>query len=541
MGTLWIGHVRPMAENGINQAEAIFVEAGVIQAVGREADLRQMYQQQIDQIQDVRPHTIYPGFVDSHLHLMGLGLNLSRLDFTTVRSSQVLLAQVEEEAKKVPVGEWVIGEGWNENEWDDPTLIDRKALDQMTHSHPISLTRVCRHAVLVNSLALKLAGIDATTPDPPGGVIVRDDVGEPTGLLLDQAQNLITRMVPDVSTEALIKAGNRAMDHLVSLGLVGGHTEDLAYYGRLEKPLRAYQAILSERRFRTHLLVHHEVVDQLGELGIPPLSTQGDLSFGAMKIFSDGAYGGRTALLRRPYKDARDTHGVSIHLQKDLNELVKKARDYHMPVAIHAIGDAAFDLALTAIETHPNHSSLPDRLIHGQLVPDDLRKRMLQNDAIIDIQPLFVSSDFPWVLERLGEDRMDDAYAWRTLIEAGIPCAGGSDAPIESASPLLGIYAAVARKKPHEQHDGYYPEQKLSILQAVELYTKGSARAVGLETQTGQIRQGYWADFTILDQDLFSINTEAIPQTRVAMTVVDNEVVYKNQTVFDGLVTDQKS
>ncbi len=529
MGTLWIGRVRPMAENGYEEAEAIYVEDGMIQAVGREADLRVVYQNQISHIQDIRPHTIFPGFIDSHLHLMGLGLNLSRLDLTTAHSSEEVARQVAGVVQTLPVGRWVIGEGWNENEWDDRTLMDRQALDEVAPHHPVSLTRICRHAVLVNSRALSLAGIHAETPDPPGGVIVRDATGEPTGLLLDQAQNLITQVLPDVSTETLIQAGHRAMDHLTSLGLVGGHTEDLAYYGQLRKPVEAYQTILKTRRFRTHLLVHHEVVDQLEEMGILPLSVIGDLSFGAMKIFSDGAYGGRTALLRTPYNDATETNGVAIHTQAELTALVEKARQYNMPVAIHAIGDQAFDLALTAIETHPNQSRLPDRLIHGQLVPQDLRHRLLQTDAMIDIQPLFVSSDFPWVLERLGEERMEDAYAWQTLLREGIPCAGGSDAPIESASPILGIYAAVARKKPEERHNGYYPEQKLSIQQAIELYTKGSAGAVGQDAQTGQIRPGFWADFTILDQDLLTIDTESIPETKIIMTVIDNNVVYQNK------------
>ena len=530
MGTLWVGRVRTM-DREQPLAEAIYVEDGIVKEVGLTKELRETHKNKITEIRDIGSNTIYPGFVDSHLHLMGLGLQLSRLDLSVCHTSIEMREQLFAEAQVTPAGEWVIGEGWNENRWPDRKIFHRRELDAIAPHHPMSLTRICRHAALANSLALAEAGIDANTPDPQGGVIVRDADGEPTGLLLDQAQYLLTRSMPQVTTERLVQAGHRAMDHLVSLGLVGGHTEDLGYYEKLIKPYQAYREILEERRFRTHLLVHHEVVDQLREAAIQPLEVMGDLSFGAMKLFADGAYGGRTAWLRRPYNDAPDTSGVAIHTRDELQQLVKKAREKGMPVAIHAIGDQALEEAIEAIETYPNHTGLRDRLIHGQLVPPDLRQRILGIGAIVDIQPTFVSSDFPWVIERLGEERMADAYAWRTLIEDGIPCAGGSDAPIEYANPILGIYAAVARKRPEEAHEGYYPGQALSIEQAIQLYTTGSAYAVNQENVSGLIKSGFLADFTILDQDLFDIDKEAIPEVKVVMTVIDNTIVFERETV----------
>jgi predicted amidohydrolase YtcJ len=526
MGTLWVGRVRSM-DRTRPLAEAIFVENGFIEDVGSFNELKAKYESQIEEMMDVRPYTIYPGFVDSHLHLMGLGLQLSRLDLSTARTSVEMREQLFVEAQQTPVGDWLIGEGWNENRWSDRKIFHRRELDAISPHHPMSLTRICRHAALANSLALAEAGIDANTPDPPGGIIVRDADGEPTGLLLDQAQYLLTKAIPQITTKRLIQAGHLAMDHLVSLGLVGGHTEDLGYYGKLIKPYQAYREILKERRFRTHLLVHHEVVDELTDAAIQPLEVMGDLSFGAMKLFADGAYGGRTAWLRRPYNDAPETSGVAIHTKEELHALVSKARKIGMPVAIHAIGDQALEEAISAIETYPNQTRLRDRLIHGQLVPLDLRQRILGTGAIVDIQPTFVSSDFPWVIERLGEDRMGDAYAWRTLIEEGIPCAGGSDAPIESANPILGIYAAVARKRPEDKHEGYYLGQALSVEQAIELCTAGSAYAINQENVTGVIKPGFLADFTILDQDLFEMDKEAIPDVKAMITVIDNTIVFK--------------
>ncbi|MBM7644823.1 putative amidohydrolase YtcJ [Scopulibacillus daqui] len=532
MGTLWLGRVRTMVnENDVQ--EAIYVENGLIQEVGKAFVLKDKYKYCIDQIINMHDKTIFPGFVDSHLHILANGLKLSRLDLSTVTSSEEMKELLIRRVRETPTNQWVLGDAWNENNFPDRKIFHRRELDAIAPHHPMALTRVCQHAILANSLALAEAGIDENTPDPPGGIIVRDADGKPTGLLLDQAKFLLTEVIPQQTDAELDHICQTSIDYLLSVGCVGGHSEDLNYYGGFTRTLNAYRRILNQtnRRFRLHLLVHHEVVDDMHQAGWTSDSKIGDIEFGAMKIFADGAFGGRTALLRHPYNDVPETNGVPIHKPEELKKLVHKARTYQMPVAIHAIGDLALEYAVDAIETYPPPKGKRDRLIHGQLVPIDLRERIKKLPAAIDIQPQFVASDFPWVIERLGENRLPDAYAWKTLINEGIVCAGGSDAPIELANPLSGIYSAVTRKKPSENHQGYGPEQKLSVYDAVKLYTYGSAFIISMEGKTGRIAPGYQADFTILNKDIISIPAEEILKTKVACTVVDNQIVYHNKSV----------
>lgn len=304
-------------------------------------------------------------------------------------------------------------------------------------------------------------------------------------------------------------------------GLVGGHTEDLNYYGGFQKTYNAFSHVIKEMRFKAHLLVHHEVANERKEY-----ENEHYIEFGAMKIFSDGSFGGRTALLSEPYEDAKETNGVAIFSREELAGLVKKARDLHMPVAIHTIGDLSLEYVIDALELHPPAEGLRDRIIHCQLAREELIERMKQLPAIIDIQPVFVSSDFPSVIEKLGERRLRYAYAWKTLLDAGLHCNGGSDAPIEQVNPFLGIYSAVTRRS---FIDGvcYMPEERLTVYEAVSLFTTGSAYAIGKEGKRGQITKGYEADFTILDRNIFEIEAEEIKEVQAEMTVIDGKIVYR--------------
>ena len=249
---------------------------------------------------------------------------------------------------------------------------------------------------------------------------------------------------------------------------------------------------------------------------------------GEMKFFIDGALGGKTALLSKPYSDTPETSGMAVHTDEEIEELVKLARKYNEAIAVHVIGDGAVEKALDAIEKHPAPEGKRDRLIHVNVLRDDLVKRMEKLPVVLDLQPVFVSSDFPWVMDRLGEDRLDWAYAWKKLLDRGFICGGGSDAPIEEADPLLGIYAAVTRRKPGETHEGYLPSEKLSRFEAVHLFTVGSVATIGKGDVRGKIQENFDADFTILDTDLFTVEDEGILDAKVVMTVVAGEVVYEN-------------
>jgi predicted amidohydrolase YtcJ len=527
MKTLWTNGTIYTMRSENETVEAVLVEAEKIVACGERKQIESEYD--IDHIEDLQGAVMYPGFVDSHLHMIGHGEKLLRLNLSEIHSAEEMRTTLKEKVYSTPIEEWIIGDGWNENNFVDRKIFHRIELDEIAPHHPMMLTRICRHALLANTKALDLAGITRDTPDPPGGVIVRDSNGSPTGYLLDKAQDLVRNAIPQVSEEYLDRALRTSIEDLTKHGVVGGHSEDLNYYGGFERTYRTFLNVVNEEnlRFKANLLVHHEVVEDMHEKRFTFGASNGYVELGAMKIFADGALGGRTAYLSKPYNDMPETYGVAIHTLNGLKELVKKARNYNMPVAIHTIGDLALEFALYAVEESPPPEGLRDRFVHGQVVRPDLIERLKRVPVIIDIQPHFVASDFPWVIERLGEERMQYSFAWKTLLEEGIPCASGSDAPIETADPLLTIYAAVMRKKKGEDHEGFYPQQKLTVYEAVSLYTKGSAYAIGKEDEMGMIESGYGADFTVLSEDLFQIDPDNIPDVKVVKTVVNNTVVYE--------------
>nr|WP_246594660.1 amidohydrolase [Evansella tamaricis] len=526
VGTLWFGgKIRTLYQED-EICEAVFVENGVIIDVGKENQLRTKYAGKITDFEDVMGAVMYPGFVDSHLHMIGHGEKLLRLDLSEVNSIEKLKHILLNTMEKLSPDDWLIGEGFNENLFPSKKIPDRFVLDEISQEQPIVLSRVCRHALVTNTMGLQLAGITEQTNEPPGGVIVKDEAGVPTGYLLDQAQELVKEVMPTKSLNYIKRAMEASLKDLYRHGFVGAHTEDLNYYGDPIGTLRTFYDVIDGKRnkFRANLLIHHEVTDQIMALD------ERDHSFielGSVKIFADGALGGRTALLSEPYSDDKSTQGVAIHTPDELSEIVKGARELEMPVAIHVIGDLALEYALNAIEKYPVPDGKRDRLIHLQVTREDLIQRMKKLPLILDIQPRFVATDFPWVEERLGQERIPYSFAWRRLLQEGLLCAGGSDAPIEPVNPILGIHAAVTRRKPNdENHEGYIPTEKLSLFEALRLFTVGSAEAINKEAERGMIRKGYVADFTILSKDLFDLSPDEWLNVEVEKTIVDNSVMY---------------
>ncbi|MFB5663613.1 amidohydrolase [Alteribacillus sp. HJP-4] len=528
MATLWYnGLIYTMTEKD-ETVEAIITDNGWIKAAGKLKDLKE--HDQIDRLEDLDGGVLFPGFTDSHLHMIGLGETMLRLDLSEVTSSAEMKRLLEERTRQTKSGEWLIGDGWNENNFPDRKIFHRTELDEIAPESPLLLTRICRHAALANTNALERAGISDDTPDPPGGVIVRDRNGRATGYLLDRAADLVRDVQPPVQDSELQLALSTAVERMLEKGLTGGHTEDLNYYGGFQRTFRTFQEVIGPERkkFRVNLLVHHEVVDDMHRLGYTYGKVDDYVSFGAMKIFADGALGGRTALLSHPYNDAPETSGVAIHSKAELVSLVKKARERQMPVAVHVIGDLALEYAIAAVEAHPPPPHTRDRFIHVQIARPDLLERLRRLNVILDLQPGFVLSDFPWVEERLGNERLAYSFAWKTLLDNDVICAGSSDAPIEPVDPLIGIYAAITRRESGADHGGYIPEQKLSAFEAVSLYTTGSAKAVSSENESGQIRRGFRADFTLLDRDILQTEPEQILEAKVLGTIIDGEYQYHN-------------
>ncbi|MEH7458304.1 amidohydrolase [Bacillus sp. JJ1127] len=519
MGDIWYGGTIYTMKEENEIAEAIYVENGIIVDIGNKKELENRYS--FEKLYDLKGRTMIPGLVDSHMHLIGHGERLLRLDLSNCTSYKEVLILVKERVEEASTGSWIIGEGWNENNFTDTKHVHVRDLDAISKDHPILLKRVCRHVTWVNSYILEKSNIQVETKDPKGGKIGRDSSGELTGLLYEQGQELIKHVQPKIDEAYLQRALETAILDCWKYGLVGGHTEDLNYYGGFQKTYNAFSHVIKEMPFKAHLLVHHEVADEQKEY-----EDEHYIEFGAMKIFSDGSFGGRTALLSEPYEDAKETNGVAIFSREELAELVKKARNLHMPVAIHTIGDLSLEYVIDALELYPPTEGLRDRIIHCQLAREELIERMKYLPAIIDIQPVFVSSDFPSVIEKLGEHRLRYAYAWKTLLGAGLHCSGGSDAPIEQANPFLGIYSAVTRRS---FIDGtcYISEESLSVFEAVSLFTTGSAYAIGKENKRGKIVKGYEADFIIIDRDIFAVAAEEIKDIQVAATIIDGQIVYE--------------
>ena len=510
----WNGTIYTMESEG-HTVEAIYTEHGTIIATGTIEDLTNRFQGQMNEVIDLDGATLFPGFVDSHMHLIGHGETFLKLDLSQMNSREEVLQAVAARVEVASVDSWIIAEGWNENRWEDTSPITRELLDLVAPQHPVILRRICRHVLVVNTRAMEDTGIEYTPED---------------GMFKDSEQDMILHAIPAVTESYLQEALRLGIQQAWSQGLVGGHTEDLSYYGSCPKTIQSFNQVIHEEsmNFRAHLLVHHLVVDEWRNERQAMDIESPFLEFGAMKIFADGALGGRTALLSLTYADDPSTHGIAIHNDEELNLLVQKARSFGLPIAVHAIGDLAVEKVLDVIERHPACVGTRDRLIHGQVLSQESLERMQLLPVVVDIQPTFVASDFPWVMERIGDDTDLKLYAWKTMLTNGLHCAGGSDAPIEQVSPLLGMYTAVTRMSSEDPtRTVYHPEERLSVYDAISLYTTGSAYVSGHEHDRGMIKEGYSADFTILPIDPFRNTPNTWLEKGIAMTVVNGSIVYR--------------
>lgn len=526
-GTLFINGQFSFGPDEIHP-DAVFVEDGIIRAIGSAQELKLQLAKKDYRTVDWEGAFILPGLADSHMHLSMHGMKLEMLDFTGVSSKEEMLRLVRERAEATPPGEWLLGLNWNENNFTPAEAPNIDELDAVSNRHPIFLTRTCFHAYLANSEAFRRAGVTQNTPDPESGAFGRDGEGRLNGLVYEEASVPFQKAQPEPDYTAKKSAIRRAWLDALRLGLTAAHTEDLRFLGSIDTMLRISRELREEGiAFRTHQLLYYPFLEEAEALELRGGEGDDWLRIGAVKVFADGAIGGRTALLKEPYNDAPDTRGMAVQTIESLQDIFGKARRLGFPVAVHAIGDGGVDLTLRAMESIPLQSGivLPDRLIHAQVLDADLVRRMTNLRLAIDIQPRFVASDFPWVLDRVGEERTAYLYAWKTLLAAGLKCAGGSDAPIEPLNPFLGMHAAVTRCKPGETHEGYLPKEKLTTREALHLFTRGSAYAAGEEMERGSIEVGKRGDFTVIDRDITG-DPDPLLQAKARMTVVNGEIAF---------------
>ncbi|SDQ53255.1 amidohydrolase [Carnobacterium viridans] len=526
---LWKNGLFFTMEKEDETVSAVLTDGETILGVGEEEELKKKYGNKINVEIDLNGEMIFPGFVDSHLHLLWYGMSLSRLNLNQVKSKKTSLEQIRKKVEQLNLDEWLFVEGYNENEWeDDPTPLTKMDLDAISTSHPLLVRRIDYHNVVINTpLINKLQLKDGQTYDG-GGEIQLDKEGKLTGILKDEATNLAINAFPETTPLEQEEYLSLAIEDLWSKGITGGHSEDLHYFNGFQGTLKTFHTVIEEKRkaFRVHLLIHHEELNVYNQSNEMYLDGNPYIELGAMKIFYDGTVGSRTALMSYPYPGTTD-YGLQVQTDEVFIALIKAARKAKLPVAIHILGDKAFEKVIETLRQFPPLPGQLDRMIHTPWLNTELLKKAKNLPLVFDLQPQFMSSDLPWALDVLGKNHPPLAFAWKTIKDTGFPIAGGSDAPVEIPNPFFGIHAAVTRmKKDGKDKKRYFPEEELSVFEALSLYTTGSAIAGYKEDTRGKIKPGYISDFTILKQNPFLIEKDSLKDLVVSKTVVGGNVVF---------------
>ncbi|MGE5618942.1 MAG: amidohydrolase [Sphingomonadaceae bacterium] len=503
-------------------AEAMAVRDGRVMAVGRESDVAALAGP-ATRVVRLAGRTVFPGLIDAHVHLLSLGLRLRRMDLAGVESLEEALAVVRVGVSRVAPGEWVQGGGWDQNLWR--RLPDRHDLDAVAPANPVMLESKDLHTCWANTLALRLAGIAASTPDPEGGEIVRDAAtGEPTGLLREGAVSLLREAIPAPSPERCDEVVSDALRLAASKGLTGLQVPEGPHTFSSLQRLRATGAL----PLRVYCFVQKEYLQDCIRLGVRTGFGDEWLRLGHVKLFLDGALGSQTAHMLEPYSGT-DSRGIETMSRKDLRAVVAEAASAGIAPAIHAIGDAANRVALDVLEETASlwrPVGLRPRVEHVQLLHPADAGRLGPLGVVASMQPSHQPSDW-MVAERYWGDRSHLAYAWRTVLDSGGVLAYGSDCPVEPIDPMLGLHAAVARQTVEGlPAGGWYPEQRLTPLEALRAFTLGAAFASGEESLKGSLAPGKLADFVVLSHDPITGPPELFLRTRVDATVVGGRVVY---------------
>lgn len=515
------------------KAEAVAVKDGKVIFVGSSTDARRHAGSNTEVI-DLQGKTLLPGFVDAHYHLAGVGERELTLNLEGTQSLDEFLARVKERVDQAAPGSWVVGRGWIETPWNPRRFPNRQDLDRISPDNPVFLTRADGHAGVANSAALKLAGITRATRPPAGGEILRDGRGEPTGMLIDRAQGLIGRHLPEATEAQEDSAWVVGVNRSLSLGWTqiqdaGSSWEDVGRLRRLYRDgrigLRIYLSIRGPGASADSLLAHGASVGEF----------DGRFTVRTIKAAMDGALGSRGALLLREYSDAPGTVGLLTTDLEKFRVMAREALRKGIQVEVHAIGDSANRLLLNEVEAALKDVPEAERAIHQprwrdehtQIVdPADI-PRFKQLGVIPSMQPSHAIGDLHFAPDRLGTERLAGAYAWQTLIKAGNIIAGGSDAPVERGEPLIEFYAAVARKDLKGfSGEGWNPDEAMTRDQALKAFTIWPAYAAFEESERGSIEAGKWADFTVFDKDILTVPEAEIPTAKNMMTVVNGEIVY---------------
>ena len=511
------------------QAQAVAVLGERIVAVGSDADVAQ-WRGPDTQVIDAGGKLLLPGFNDAHVHFVDGGASLDSVQLKDAATPQEFARRIGEQAKKVGKGEWVLGGEWDETKWTPANLPTKDLIDPLTPDTPVLVTRYDGHESLANSVVLRLAGVTAQTPDPPGGVIVRDASGNPTGVVKDAAQDLVFRVVPPMTHDQLVKVVKRAMTHAATLGVTSVQHMNPDYAN-----IAVYSELLDRGELVTRIYAAPLIpsVDDQVKIGIRHAFGGPYLRLGALKAYADGSLGAATAYFFEPYLNTPNNRGLLNDTMQPLSlmrDRMLKADAAGLQLCTHAIGDEGISIILdlySGIVKAHGEADRRFRIEHAQHMAAKDFDRFAQLHVIASVQPYHAIDDGRWAENRIGHDRASRTYAFRTFLDHKVRLAFGTDWDVAPLNPMLGLYAAVTRATlDGKTPNGWFPEQKLTLAEAIEAYTMGSAYAEFQDQDKGSITTGKLADMVLLSDDLFSIPPEKIRDVKVLKTFVGGKIVY---------------
>ena len=531
------GEIYSMKKEG-EKFQSLGVKDGKITFLGTDEEAKNVSSKELI---DLKGKMMIPGMADAHLHLYAYCQNLTFVDLSKVHNIDEMINLMKEKVKNVKKGDWVKGVNFDQSKWKENRFPTLEEMDSISKDNPIIIKRCCLHAVVANSKALKIAGIGKNYQAGSGGIVELDKDSMPNGILREQSTKVFDDILPDPlkDIEVQKKIMQDVLNDMSSKGITTIHTyaakiwqynEDINIYKNFEKegklPLRVTVCI--DELFEPEILTKEKLNNPYRKVQL-----------GAYKIFSDGSMGSRSAALKKPYSDDPQNSGFMLFTQEELNNKILTGYEHGLQPAIHAIGDRALDMTLAAIEytlkttkekgmtDEEQKNRLPFRIIHVQMIDDDLLKRMKKLPLVLDIQPIFLCTDLHWIEDRIGKERLKGSFALKTMEKAGLIQTGGSDCPVETYEPLKGIYAAVTRQDMEGYPtEGFLPEERLSVYEALCMYTKNVPYATGQESVLGTLEIGKFADLTVLEKNLFKIDKKEIKDIKVEQTYVAGNCVF---------------
>ncbi|HUE24838.1 MAG TPA: amidohydrolase [Bryobacteraceae bacterium] len=512
------------------RAEAVACLGSRIVAVGSNGEIRKWIGAGTE-VLDLNGKLVLPGFNDAHVHFFSGGENLAGVQLRDAKSEDEFRKRIAEFAARQPAGRWISGGGWDHENWTPARLPTRQSIDAVTAGHPVFVNRLDGHMALANSQALQLAGITRDTPDPPGGTIVRDAAGEPTGVLKDAAMERMYRTIPEPSEDQIADAVRAAMRYAAENGVTS--VQDMSAAPQI---LRVYQALLANGELTVRISGHQPLAawQRLAAVGLRAGFGGEKLHIGGLKGFADGSLGSTTALFFEPYLDAPNTSGLANSEMIPESKMQKHILDADragLQVAVHAIGDKANHMVLGMYEEAARQNGARDRrfrIEHAQHLRMEDIPRFGQLHVIASMQPYHCIDDGRWAEKRIGPERAKGTYAFRALLDSGAVLAFGSDWDVAPMQPLIGIYAAATRRTLDGKHpNGWVPEQKITVAEAIRAYTMGSAYGSFDDKIKGSIEPGKLADMVVVSDDILSVPAVEIEKTRVETTVFDGKVIYR--------------